>query len=248
MVLTRPTLALAKARAVLLAKLVQAGPSLLGYLLVMQWQCVPRTAWLSQLEQDYKVVAAFVPQVADLVPSSAPVTAIMDSLAEEPTWWLKQVRKACKVFGADLSLWRAGGSEPRVEIEPVVSTEDLPYTCHVCSASFRLRKHLGVHLARAHGIISPARHFAPVDYCLACHRYYGQVPRVQMHLKQKHSCLLRCVQLIPPMDLEEIRASERPSVEARRKNRKGLWKEYLPSITRLRHSRAAFANKARAIS
>ena len=223
-----PTLALAKARAVLLAKLVQAGPSFLGYLLVMHWQCVPRTAWLSQLEQDYKVVVAFLPQLADLVPPSAPVTAILDSLVEEPTWWLKQVRRACKVFGEDLSRWRADGSASIVATAQPVPAEDLPYTCHVCTASFRLRKHLGVHLARAHGIISPARHYAPVEYCLSCHRYYGQVPRVQMHLKQKHRCLLRCVYLIPPMDLEEIRAAERPSLEAKRKTRKGLWKEYAP--------------------
>ncbi|OLP89784.1 hypothetical protein AK812_SmicGene28712 [Symbiodinium microadriaticum] len=139
-----PTLALAKARAVLLAKLVQAGPSFLGYLLVMHWQCVPRTAWLSQLEQDYKVVVAFLPQLADLVPPSAPVTAILDSLVEEPTWWLKQVR--CANTSVSISPVRTASSARRA---------------------------------------------------------------------------ITCVYLIPPMDLEEIRAAERPSLEAKRKTRKG---------------------------
>ena len=223
-----PALALAKSRAVLLAKLVQTGPSLLGYLLYMHWQCAPRTAWISQLEHDYKVVATFVPQVRDLIPPSTPVTAILESLAEEPTWWLRQVRKACKVFEEDLSRWSAGETVSAAETALSVPDTDLPYRCHVCEAHFRLRKHLGVHLARAHGILSPARHYAPVEYCLSCHRFYGQVPRVQMHLKQKHSCLLRCVYLIPPMDLEQIRTAERPSVEAKRKTRKGAWKEYTP--------------------
>ena len=223
-----PPLALAKARAVLLAKLVRSGPSLLGHLLYSHWHHVPRTAWLTQLEGDYKVVATFVPGIRGFLSPSDPVTAIVDSLAEDPSWWLRQVRKACKAFGADLELWHTHGSTVvSVPAQPSDASER-PFACYVCSASFRLRKHLGVHLARAHCIISPARHYAPVEYCMSCLRFYGQVPRVQMHLKQKHSCLMRCAHLFPPMSMSEVRQAERSSAEAKRKLRKGVWKDYTP--------------------
>ena len=223
-----PPLALAKARAALLFKLTRAGPPSLGYLLFAHWRWAPRTAWLSQLEGDYKVVAAFVPEIRGFLSSTAPVDAILESLSEEPSWWLRQVRKACRVFHDDIERWHLQGPAHLPTPTPTTQPQSRPYSCHVCSASFILRKHLGVHLARAHGIISPARHFAPVDHCIACLRYYGQVPRVQMHLKQKHSCLLRCAHLFPPMDMCDIRHVERAAAEAKRQMRKGVWKSYVP--------------------
>ena len=73
-----PPLALAKARAALLSKLTRAGPASLGYLLFAHWRWAPRTAWLSQLEGDYKVVAAFVPEIRGFLSPTAPVDAILD--------------------------------------------------------------------------------------------------------------------------------------------------------------------------
>ncbi|OLQ05613.1 hypothetical protein AK812_SmicGene11185 [Symbiodinium microadriaticum] len=105
-----PPLALAKARAALLFKLTRAGPPSLGYLLFAHWRWAPRTAWLSQLEGDYKVVAAFVPEIRGFLSSTAPVDAILESLSEEPSWWLRQVRKACRVFHDDIDRWHLQGS------------------------------------------------------------------------------------------------------------------------------------------
>ena len=212
----------------LLSKLVKAGPSLLGFLLYAHWRQLPRTAWLSQLEGDFKVVATFVPEIRGFLSASDPVTSILDSLTEQPDWWPKQVRKACQVFHEDIERWHAHGRTATPALPTAVDNVERPFVCHICSAAFRLRKHLGVHLARAHGVISPARHYAPVEHCLACLRFYGQVTRVQMHLKHKHSCLLRCAHLFPPMDIHAVRQAERSDVDSKRKLRKGAWKEYVP--------------------
>ena len=49
-----------------------------------------------------------------------------------------------------------------------------------------------------------------------------------MHLKQKPECMLRCAYLYPPMTIDEVRRAEQPSVAAKKKVRKGAWKDYTP--------------------
>ena len=220
-----PPLALARARAGFLARLARVGPPELAYLLCAHYQQAPRTAWLSQLEDDFAIVATFVPEVKGMIRASSPVLSLLEALEEDPKWWYRQTVRACRVFLEDLDTWAGQGSPTP---PPPVIDMPRPYDCHLCGAKFRLRKHLGVHLARTHQVISPTRHFAPVPYCLSCHRHYGSIPRVQMHLKQKHSCLVRCMQVIPPMCWEDIVRVESAAKAAAAKVKKGSWKTYTP--------------------
>ena len=58
-----------------------------------------------------------------------------------------------------------------------------PFACSECGAAFPLPKHLAVHQARSRAEISPARLYALVPFCLACHKWYHSITRVQYHLK-----------------------------------------------------------------
>ncbi|CAE7216454.1 unnamed protein product [Symbiodinium sp. CCMP2592] len=217
-----PPLALARARAGFLAKLARTGPSTLAHLLIAHWQQAPRTAWLTQLEEDYHAVVLYLPEVKDLL-QSEPVAAIIASLSEDPKWWFKQTIRAAKVFHEDLVLWSQGSRGGPEELPVAV---ERPYACPCCPATFVLRKHLGVHMARSHMLVSPARHYAPTTHCLACLRHYGSVGRVQMHLKGHPQCLLRCAYLFPPMSHEDIARAEHSDAQARKRVKKGAWQTY----------------------
>ncbi|CAE7900751.1 unnamed protein product, partial [Symbiodinium necroappetens] len=105
-----PPLALARARATFLARVVRAGPTPLGTLLYAHWQQSPSTAWLTQLEADYHTVAAFLPEVKGLISASSPVEGILEALDVDPRWWLRQTVAAARSFHRDLVKWRAAGS------------------------------------------------------------------------------------------------------------------------------------------
>ena len=113
---------------------------------------------------------------------------------EDPDWWLRQVRKAHKAFAQDPDKWitQHGTSDAPVplQVQPVSPTcapqcqldlPSRPFRCPHCQAAFPLRKHLGVHLARRHAILSPARHVAMGVYCYSCLRRYGSIRAVQQH-------------------------------------------------------------------
>ncbi|CAE7858340.1 hypothetical protein AK812_SmicGene10636 [Symbiodinium microadriaticum] len=79
---TSPLLALAKARAVFLARLLEHGPGALLHLLHVHWRRRPSNSWLQQLIQDIKAVALY-----------------------DPGWWISKVRAAIKAYAADLHEW-----------------------------------------------------------------------------------------------------------------------------------------------
>ncbi|OLP92715.1 hypothetical protein AK812_SmicGene25476 [Symbiodinium microadriaticum] len=177
-----PPLALARARALLLQKLTQHGPSILRTLLYEHWIACPQGAWLSQLQDDVKLITLYVPKVRGLLSTSDPIHDLLSSLQTDPTWWSRQTKAAEKAFIKALEAWSEQQSEttdqPPQSIAPAVpapASEPHPYACHKCDATFPLRKHLGVHLSRAHGILSPSRHYAFDVYCHSCHRWYGSI-------------------------------------------------------------------------
>ncbi|CAE7731584.1 ITSN2, partial [Symbiodinium microadriaticum] len=220
-----PPLALALTRATFLSKLTRLGPQLLARLLYDHWAMHPANSWLSQLKDDVFQVCLYLPHLRALFPAGQEIPAVLDSLCEDPSWWPGQVKRAVKVFGKDLEVWHERRSRGQA-VETPPSVVDKPYQCGFCSASFVLRKHLCVHLSRTHAILAPARHFAPLPYCLACHRHFGLVSRVQQHLKNSDKCLRRLVHLIDPLTPSEIKEAEAPEVLARRKQKAGAWKDF----------------------
>ena len=214
-----PTLALAHARAAFLSKLFRKGPKVLLTLLHDHWRAHPASSWLQQLLGDVHNVAQYRSTLGQVLPAGAEVESLLEATAEEPNWWLKQVQHAEKQFLADLDKW-ASTSRPR-EVAPTTGHGD--FGCWKCEASFPLRKHLHVHLARAHQLFSPARHFAHTPACIACLKWYGTVKLCQQHLKSSRSCLARAVLLVPPMDYAQILSVEEPETKAFRRLQKGQW-------------------------
>ena len=202
------------------------GPSLLGRLLFDHWATFPANSWMHQLTFDVQQVGLFLPEVLGILGVGDPVTSLLDAYIEDPNWWPKQVAKAIRAFYSDLQAWKAGDCPPGAPAPPPAAPPDRPFQCEQCGAAFPLRKHLGVHLARAHGVLAPSRHFAPHTFCVACHRDYGAVRRVQMHLKGADSCLRRAARVIAPMTRDEIAAAEAPDKALGKKQKGGQWIDF----------------------
>ena len=229
-----PPLALARARALLLQKLTQHGPAVLRTFLYEHWIACPHGAWLSQLHDDVKLIMLYLPKVRGLLSLHDPVHDLLESLQTDPTWWPRQARAAEKAFLKAIGDWSlrrsdSATAQPPPAEDPAPPARDLgprPFACHKCAAAFPLRKHLGVHLARAHGVLSPSRHFAFDVYCHGCHRWYGSVRQVQQHLKQSGPCLLRVCHVLPALSVEQIRDVEGPEVAKAKQVAKGNWQAY----------------------
>ena len=226
---TSPLLALAKARAVFLARLLEHGPGALLHLLHVHWRRRPSNSWLQQLIQDIKAVALYVPAAGLLLQNCCPVSALVEVLQQDPGWWISKVRAAIKAYAADLHEWasrRANvGSNPAMP-SPVSSETARPFRCRWCSASFVLHKHVALHEARSHGALSPVRHYTPHPYCLGCHKWYHTLERTQYHLKRHKDCLLRCLQVIRPLTQQEVYDNEASEAKQRRAVKQGRWQQY----------------------
>ena len=231
-----PPLALAKTRAAFLRQLTLNGPAVLRKLLFDHWCIHPRSSWPQQLVADYKLVSAYTPTVDNLLPAAdhkGIVCSLLTVYLEDPHWWFRKVCGALRAFQDDVQRATQAPLVPlsgrREEAPPRPGDEaqtDRPFACHLCPASFVLRKHLCVHWARRHGIWSPSRHFAFGDFCLACNRFYGDVRRVQFHLKSRDSCLRRMCYLVPPLTTEQIRTAELTAVQRERLLRGGKWETF----------------------
>ena len=101
------------------------------------------------------------------------------------------------------------------------------FICKHCAKAFVLRKHLHLHLAKTHGFLSPARHFAISDTCTACGKFFGSVAQVQQHLKQQHRCLRRCCALHAPLTKAQIAALEAPAKKSAKTVKAGAWRSYV---------------------
>ena len=231
-----PPLAMALSRARFLSKLTTQGPTVLRYVLFQHWQQHKRSSWLAQVEADLALVLQYLPDLAPLFAVREPVLALLDALWDEPGWWLRAVRRAIAVLRKDLDAW----SQAKTAVVPadadttgtadsVPAAEERtvgPFQCHLCPSGFRLRKHLGAHLARTHRIWSPSRHYTLDVYCHACHRWYGSAAQVGQHLKHSDACLLRMCHLFPPLTNDEIAQVEGAEKAKSRLLRSGDWTVY----------------------
>ena len=173
-----PPLALAHTRASFLRRLFKHGPRALLTLLFDHWTAHAASSWLQELQVDVDSVKQYFPHLTHYLSGDDVVGELLTIHDEKPSWWLQQVVRAEKVFQQDLQSWIDNPSK---------------------RVSFPLRKHLHAHLARAHRIYSPSRHYTVSPACLACLRWYGSVKQSQQHLKCSSKRLLRVVHLIPPL-------------------------------------------------
>ena len=227
-----PPLALALARAVLLRQLTTTGPATLLQLLSVHWRVHPKSSWLGLLRDDVAHLAQYVSAARTLQATGDPVVHLIEAVRDDPRWWVRQVKQACRQAQKDLEAWCGGHTHvghgtdrvPRLPASPALP--DLPFQCHWCSAGFRLRKHLFAHMAKAHQIFSPARHSCHGSTCVSCLRCFHTVPRLQQHLKRTDRCLLRTCQLVPCLTIEEVRVVEGAASSAVRKIHRGQWEAY----------------------
>ena len=224
-----PPLALALARSVLLRQIVAKGPSTLVRLLWVQWEHDPEGSWFGALVRDVRHTAQYVSAARLLLFAKCPLRALLETVRDDGMWWTRQLKKAAKVFQSDLDHWaNEGGGHAAVELDEVVALPqpDSSFRCSLCPAAFPLRKHLAVHEARKHGLISVTRLLSPGPTCLACLRHYDSTERAQHHLKSSHACLHRVARLIPPVSLEGVQEAERDCKRRRRQAVHGRWELY----------------------
>ena len=225
-----PPLALAKARAGLLLRLLERGPATLRQLVFLQWQADPEGSWLGQFIGDIRHVGLYMPAARTLLAEKCPISSLVAAIQDERTWWKRQINAAVKQCLMDLKAWH----QDYVRRQTVQSTPPaalpapvrLPFQCPFCDSSFALRKHLGTHIARRHGLPCPARLYAHHRTCVACLRYFHTIPRVQRHLKGSRKCLLRASRLLAPLCLQEVREVEQADAERQRKVKAGKWELY----------------------
>ena len=236
-----PLLALAAARASFLRRLLEHGPAECLHLMQAQWEEFPERSWLGQLTGDVKLVAQYVPAAKLLLQTACPMRALLHAHYDNPRWWTLTVKAACKVCIADFQAWCQAvpatvdpapcdideaerglpGQSPALIGLPVSA-----FACHLCRASFPKRKLLYAHLSKTHQVLSPARHFAPVPWCLSCLTYFHTVQRVQQHLKQSSRCMLRLPHLLAPMSSADIADAEAPTRSHHSRVASGGWQHY----------------------
>ena len=227
---TSPLLSLAQARASYLSRVFRHGPPALLHLLMVHWLEAPSQSWLGQFAVDVQAVTSLVSAPELSAGRKGPVEVVLEGLHAEPAWWLGKIKTAIRLFSEEVQAWvnmRADGlAQPSSPPVPSDDEELLPYVCEHCSARFRLRKHVAAHAAKAHGVTSPTRHYAFVPYCLACHKWYHTLSRVQYHLKRSHVCLRRVVQVIAPMTIAEVRECEADEARRHKLIKQGTWGAY----------------------
>ncbi|CAE7727756.1 unnamed protein product [Symbiodinium sp. CCMP2592] len=224
---TSPLLAVALARATYLRRLLKWGPPELLHLLQAHWRLSPSSSWLGQFEFDIRAVGVTLPDELAVLRGGSSVERLLEAVQEDPHWWPRMIQRATKKYAEELQVWhqRRGASTfaPQPNAPP---GDSRPFVCKDCGAAFKLRKHLGVHCARAHGQLSPARHYAVLPFCLACHKWFHDIGRVQYHLKQNHRCMTRLLHTIPPLTTAQVYEVEADNTRRLRKLRQGAWKSY----------------------
>ena len=230
-----PPLALALARAVFLRQIVAGGPATLLHLLLCHWEAAPKASWFGLVVGDVQIVTQYVPGAGVALGTVDPLRSLLESVSVEPDWWVRHVKGAVRQVQRDLQAWaknyqprQSCGQERRAvaveQFEP--GSEPEVFRCPWCPSGFPLRKHLGVHMARAHGVFSPARHLAFGCVCISCLKCYHTPSRLQFHLKRSDRCLRRSCLLAPPLSLQEVREVEADEVKAKKRIKAGLWQTY----------------------
>ena len=102
---TTPPLALARARAGLLLRVLEHGPATLRQLLFLQWEADTTRSWLGSLEQDIRHVVLYRPAASLLLAEPCPVRALIAAMQDDRTWWKRQLQAADRLCLLDLRKW-----------------------------------------------------------------------------------------------------------------------------------------------
>ena len=235
-----PLLALALTRATFLRRLVLFGPAECLHLLQAHWDLQPSRSWFGLVLSDISLVAQYVESAQVLLQQRSALHALLDSFQSDDRWWTGIVRRACKVCVQDYGLWHSAHSLASSAGRPADAQcgadaaseifsrqEDAAvFRCRMCPAAFSQRKLLCAHMAKTHGCLSPARHFAPTCWCLSCMGYFHSPLRVQQHLKQSAGCLKRLLFLIAPLTVSEVHEVEADHKLHLSRLHKGHWAEF----------------------
>ena len=233
-----PPLALARARAGFLRRVVVHGPRALLHLMWNHWKLHPASSWLKQVQSDIGHISQYVPSVQNVLGHGDAVASLLEACHSDPMWWTLQVRAAERAFYADLVVWN---NEKRLGADSAAfpsPSAPCSYSCYLCEAQFPLRKHLYAHLARTHLVFSPTRHYALHNVCTACLKVFPGVIQVQQHLKHSSNCLSRCVFFPPPLTYEQFKTLEEPARVQTAKIARGEWRAFrgLARTTRAQQS------------
>ena len=235
-----PLLALALTRATFLRRLVLFGPAECLHLLQAHWDLQPSRSWFGLVLSDISLVAQYVESAQVLLQQRSALHALLDSFQSDDRWWIGIVRRACKVCVQDYGLWHSAHSLASSAGRPadaqcgadaaseIFSRQEdaVVFRCRMCPAAFPQRKLLCAHMAKTHGCLSPARHFAPTCWCLSCMGYFHSPLRVQQHLKQSARCLKRLLFLIAPLTVSEVHEVEADHKLHLSRLHKGHWAEF----------------------
>ena len=211
-----PHLFLALQRAALLSRLISRQLLPVLHMLQLEWEAASHESWLTQVVNDIKAVAEWIPAARRLSQSNAPIQELCAQIGACPAWWSLLIRQACKCYAADIIKWR---QQPRIIAVP----DGGAFQCHICGDSFAQRSFLAVHLARRHRLFAPARHFAPSRQCISCLRTFSTVMLAQAHLRRTPTCLRRAAGLMQPLSLEDVHIAEKEDKLASRAVRNGGW-------------------------
>ena len=235
-----PPLAMALARARFLARLTRHGPACCDMCSINIGFVHKRSSWLAQVSSDIDLVLQYLPELLPLFTGDEPVRLLLDSLQQQPEWWLRQVREGgdctairpgCLVAGSgsrERPRWERGSVRP--------ASSDRGWHAIRMSSVF-----CALSLTQAPRGTScqdtpclepqPAFHFGCVLPCMP--RWYGSVSQVGQHLKHSDACLWRLCHLFPPLSDDEIRQVERTEKTQKRLLRAGEWTAYEGSASAL---------------
>ena len=183
------------------------------HLLTVHWHEAPKDAWLGHIAGDVVHVAQYCSAAQTLIDAGSPMDFLNEATRDDPSWWVRQVKKACSEVQKDFEQWRKHGARPEAggdaSLPGVTEPAARDFPCAWCGARFRLRKHLGAHLARG-------------DTCVSCLKCFRTVERHQSHLKRSDRCLLRTCRLAPCLSIEQVRELRAPLPSKPRRSRPDL--------------------------
>ena len=82
------------------------------HLLTVHWHEAPKDAWLGHIAGDVVHVAQYCSAAQTLIDAGSPMDFLIEATRDDPSWWVRQVKKACSEVQKDFEQWRKHGARP----------------------------------------------------------------------------------------------------------------------------------------
>ncbi|OLP76131.1 hypothetical protein AK812_SmicGene43975 [Symbiodinium microadriaticum] len=82
------------------------------HLLTVHWHEAPKDAWLGHIAGDVVHVAQYCSAAQTLIDAGSPMDFLNEATRDDPSWWVRQVKKACSEVQKDFEQWRKHGARP----------------------------------------------------------------------------------------------------------------------------------------